>query len=220
MAEENQYGYDELRWLAKDTHKNRRHAIWWTAGLSLGAMFLAAEYVQRNNERSENPTGPTSGTTVNVDLEKVTDALAAINTSLKNLERPAVTFVSLPGQGPQDVDPSSFLSDIVWLVDGTRRFPVAVGDVLWLPATRRWLTLVGIAPPTVQIMPDDIEVRLNERPPYYYLGNFQFGITNCAEISSEGGSARREFPADEYVEIEVRFFNAHTLESPPGNCEP
>jgi len=249
--DDKQYGYDELRWLASDTRKARRRAIWWTAGLSLGAIALATAYVSSSPTHSSGggpvgpvvPVGPdgpppielsTDLRTIPASLEQISASLGNIEGILRNLsgEPPIGVTVNVEVQ-PGGVVGSSqdYLSNVVWLVDGTRRFPMALGDVLWIRELDMSIRLTRIGteatdPPVEPAVatqfatlpdgpgatPQTITLPWRRATVLGQLGN-----SNCAELNSRGPSQRAGFRGAGYVDIEVEFFNAQDENRPCTN---
>lgn len=211
--------YDELRWLAKDTHKSRRRAMWWTAGLTAGAITLATAYVSREPStgaqpgQAGTPTQPAArDPSSSVELQAVIQSLNAIKTSLDQLGRVPIR-VDL---GDINVQAAPALGNVVWLLEGSRRFPMALGDILWVPEADRWMRLerrgtepapgtptqasfwMSDAPPTPTTQPAPREL-----PEWF---NVSRGAADCLQISSLGVSRREGFTGPDYVEIEAEFY--------------
>lgn len=221
MATDNdRYGYDELRWLAKDTQQRRRRATWTTAGLTLAAMALATAYVA--SDRSQPSVDPDS-ITVSLDTDELVAKLDSINVTLADIksaidahESVTLTFsAGTPASSQSAVTEANyFLNNIVWLVEGSRRFPMAQGDILWVPEANRWIKLedsagegrVSIwdrssAPPDVAspLPPGDVYDLPLDLPA-------QLNTADCVTITSLGPSTR--LTGGSYVDIDVYFFNA------------
>ena len=242
-TEDNQFGYDELRWLAKDTHKSRQRAIWWTAGLTAGAMALAVGYVTRDQD--SNGEDPPS-VHVTLDMESIPATLEEIRDYLKTLadKDPPMMMTNFGVLGQDEGVTSAFaLSNVVWLADGSRRFPMALNDVLWIPEVDRWFTLVtpgsegytpsdppppdqattsvrrSTAPP--QPPPAAPQGEIIELPHWQPSERGQLGNIDCVVINARGPSQRPGFrPRNgvvQYWDIEVEFFNADPNQRP---CAP
>jgi hypothetical protein len=220
--EENRYGYDELRWLAQDTHKRRRHAIWWTGGLVLGSMALATAYVSRDSDRGNTPPGPIA---VELELGDVPDSLKNINenladlvTALKAQDPVSLTFatdgVRPPSPPVAPADSSIYVNRVIWLVEGSRQFPMAKNDILWIPEADRWLKLNTIGTEPAATGPrTEIEIWQPNAPPSTNATRYRLpkslpavrNTASCVRISSGGPSKRPGFGSG-YVDIDVYFF--------------
>lgn len=224
--DESRYGYDELRWLAQDTQKRRRRAMWWTSGLVLGAMTLATVYVSR--EQPNNPITDDRQPSLTVNLGDVPASLKDINKNLvgirEALEAQQPVSLSFNAGGAQGTSKSVapaetnyYVNRVVWLVEGSRRFPMAQGDVLWIPEADRWLKLdsIGTEPDAGKTTMVEVWGR-NSAPPGTTRGlpislPATLNTANCVTISSDGPSRRAAFTG--YVDIEVLFSNLE-----PSQC--
>lgn len=118
------------------------------------------------------------------------------------------------------------LADVVWLVDGSRRFPMAENDYLWIPEAGTWIQLESIANKTVRVF-DSREERQARPNPAEEAGR-QEGVSNGLQLdlTSGGGpgntryacislhrqTSRPGFPKDRYADIEILFL--------AGECPP
>lgn len=238
-SENGDYGYDELRWLAKDTHKKRRRAIWWTAGLTLGAMALATAYVANDQNRSTPQGLASQPTNVSLDLLTIPETLQRISTTLNLIYNQLPIDVSVnvePGVGGTIVTETRFetpFSELIWLVEGSRRLPMSVNDVLWIREASRWIRLTDDGLPDPDLRPDrggGFEIWGPERNPQVG-GNVQnvtlpagsvhpikvvnaVGVANCVTLEWLDASRRPGFDrgTDRYVDIDILF--------EPRDCPP
>jgi len=210
-----QYEYDELRWLARDTHRSRRRAVWWTAGLTLGAMTLATVYVQREPATTTGPASPPGPSTttysVTPNLTTIETRLADINRSLGEIRD------KLPGTLNFAVysDPSvAGTSNLIWLVEGSRRFPMTNDDILWIRDAQMWVRAIDLAEDqrTVRIWgpnrdpePMDaanvIPLPAGDRA-WFELSQIQ-GNANCVTLEWLGPSNRLNVPRGVFFDIDV-----------------
>ena len=226
-ADENGSGYDELRWLAQDTHKRRRRAIWWTGGLVLGGMAFATAYVSRDSNRTPSITIPDTPVTrqpvsledIPGSLRNINDNLAGILDELKSQKPVAVNLF----QTISPPDTSSDANKIIWLIDGSRRFPMAPGHILWIPEADSWLELESVSE---QSAAEDSKTMVtiwggasDQRPANVEPIDLPQSLPSkrntatCVRISSMGPTQRPGFP-DGWVDIDVYFFT----KTNQGNC--
>lgn len=161
--------YDELQILAGDTRNRRRKANMWTTGLVVSGMILASGYVSTVNEQAESlGAGKEQAENARDDAQKEADTKEAQLVALRNQlavltsERDiyrqnanwfanispelklsdAVSKLSfvVTGSGEKIVTEEQ-LANVVWVVDGSRRFPMADGDILWIPESNFWVQL-------------------------------------------------------------------------------
>jgi len=126
--------------------------------------------------------------------------------------------------------PPMTISNLVWYVDGSRRFPMAAGDVLWIPEGQFW---VRLEPGAGSVLPTQITVsprssrppasELQDDPPVVSrfeesLGTFDLGDhktiyeiaakkqgSNCAQLQLAETSNRDLGP--DYIDMIVTFVN-------------
>ena len=228
-----QYEYDELRWLARDTQRSRRRGIWWTAGLVFGAMTLATIYVGREqspptDSADENGDAPVVSETSTVTLdssEELEESLNRIGEALEEISGKLPAAVNLRVFSDAPVEG---LSNLVWFVDGTRRVPMVVGDVLWIPEAATWLRLDMIGhegtdqdSQALRQLPTFRWTTVNRwsngpRPPSPLPAPelldplrlplaLSVGSANCVNVESLGPSTRYGFAQSGHVDIEVEF---------------
>ena len=223
-TEDSQYEYDEIRWLTRDTRKSRRRALWLTAGLTLGAMTLATIYVSREPTPAPGAAGRSISTpnevspitSLSVDLRNVESRLDTMNT---HLEKIAENLSKLPFQINVVSEAPAGLNSVVWLVEGSRRFPMAIGDVLWIPEADSWVRLTGVT-----VDPDRANAWIGtgmlwsraSGPPGTAINlpaafPVEAGSTNCVQLKPLGPSTRPNFRG--YYDIEVFFFPQNAGES-------
>jgi hypothetical protein len=216
-ADENGSGYDELRWLAQDTHKRRRRAIWWTGGLVLGGMVFATAYVSRDNARTPPPPPPITIKPVSLEdipgsLRNINDNLGKILDELKSKKPVAVNLF----QTISPPEPGNDIRQVIWLIDGSRRFPMAPGHIIWIPEADSWLQLESVGkepklapgdpktkvtiweanqPRPDDVMPIDLPKSLRSKR----------NTTTCVRISSMGRTQRPGFARD-WIDIDVYFY--------------
>lgn len=126
--------------------------------------------------------------------------------------------------GGTTATPQFTMSNLVWIVDGSRRFPMTSGDVLWVPEGKFWIEMEsnrGGKPDTITINEDQEEPRPSsaaDGSKYTFKGDgdsFQIkvrdaarrGIANCIRLTYHDESSRFGFEGTEFVDIEVLYHN-------------
>lgn len=162
--ERRQDNYDELLILARDARASRTRSNRWTTGIIGSAMLATAAYVVTTNQQVNNlaEEGKTAGANVTrlenqvSDLQRERDSLEVErNVYKENAQWFANIAPTLKlgdsiqylgdyvNRGRPDL-PSTAASTpmtLVWLVEGSRRFPMAENDILWIPEANYWVKL-------------------------------------------------------------------------------
>ena len=125
------------------------------------------------------------------------------------------------GGGGAAAAPQFAMSNLVWIVDGSRRFPMTSGDVLWVPEGKFWVRMesnAGSKPVAVTVH----KGKPNEADTIVQAHNFEtngleferkvrdaarLGIANCIKLTYHEASSRFGFTGKEFVDIEVLFYN-------------
>ena len=181
--------YDELLVLARDARVSRARTNRWTTGLIIATMAASAAYIAATNNkvnelREAKDAADAEVEKLNVDLDRLlidhealrverdvykqnAEWFADLSPSLNAASRLGNIAAALGGVRPEPgqvtVQRSDFaLSNLVWYVDGSRRFPMAAGDVLWIPEGQFWVRLE--APVTTGALPSRIFVYEGSRP--------------------------------------------------------
>jgi hypothetical protein len=119
--------------------------------------------------------------------------------------------------------PQFTMSNLVWIVDGSRRFPMTSGDILWVPEGKFWIEMEsnrGGKPDTIIINEGE------ERPSPSAADGSKYtfksdgdshqikvrdaarrGIANCIKLTYHDESSRFGFEGTEFVDIEVLYYN-------------
>ncbi|NND70413.1 MAG: hypothetical protein HKN43_02435 [Rhodothermales bacterium] len=154
FVERRKDNYDELQILAGDVRTRRRRANFWTTGLIATTMGATAAYVATTNNQVDSLKS--ENTTLKIDLgnaERERDSLRVqrdvylqytnqfgdMYPELKMAD--AVSKITVGGPTGSVDWPPLTISNLVWYVDGSRRFPMAAGDVLWIPEGSFWIRL-------------------------------------------------------------------------------
>lgn len=158
--------YDELLLLSRDARASRTRTNYWTTGLIATAMVASGVYVTATNQkvdelandahdaqdqlkelRVENARllAERNAFKVERDIYRDTyDRYAEIAPSLKlgdQIANLAGRLGAANGTTTVSAAPELALADIVWVVDGSRRFPMAENDLLWIPEAHVWIKL-------------------------------------------------------------------------------
>lgn len=136
-----------------------------------------------------------------------------------------------------DTTSQTTLANVVWVVDGARRFPMAAGDILWVPEGSFWVRLEspdGSRPKPHKISiftgsqviasstPDtSVDFYAGRNNPY--AGKFDRsipasagrGTSTCVRLTLHKVSSRPGFSDSKFVDMEVSY-HASTIQDP---CE-
>ena len=181
--------YDELLVLARDARVSRARTNHWTTGLVIATMAASTAYVAATNSkvdalREAKDAADQEVVQLNADLDRLlvdhealrverdiyrqnAEWFATLSPSLNVANRLGDVASALGGEntgaGQPTIQRGDFaLSNLVWYVDGSRRFPMAANDVLWIPEGQFWVKLE--APATAGALPSRIQVFEGERP--------------------------------------------------------
>ncbi|RZV36540.1 MAG: WXG100 family type VII secretion target [Chromatiales bacterium] len=247
--------YDDLLMLARDARASRARVNRWTTGLVVGAMTAMGIYVATVNQevdqlrKAAQEAGAQKETTQNEldNLKNERNALAAQLDAVSRFEKlyaeiaPAAILgdrfkdiaVNVSGGDPTrtiastTVQPS--LSNLVWIVDGSRRFPMTSGDILWVPEGKFWVRMerpgAGKKPNAITIHEGEKPVQGTSGTPHVFASNQAAhrikvgdaaprGIADCIKLTYHEKSSRFGFGDDEWVDIEVLFYNNSNCPGP------
>ena len=228
--------FDELQMLAADVRTRRRRANLWTTGLVAGSMAVTGAYFSATNEQvdqlreSRNElqrqvislTEERNALRLQQDFSRRQQELLNDNSSSVEdtaASNPIFVYNFPEGEaGRADRDaPGLTLANLVWWVDGSRRFPVKDNDILWIPEGGFWirkerggngdhlLTYHDVAPsgPAAAGVPMTLPFRRE----------VSRGSLNCLEINLHPQSNRDGFSNNpDYVDVEVIYSaNANCL---------
>lgn len=241
--------YDELLVMARDARVSRARTNRWTTGLVVAAMAAGGAYVAAtNNEveqlRQAKEAADAEVEQLNIDLNRLlvdnealrverdiyrqnADWFADLSPSLNVDSRLGDIAAALGGEDTPRAQPTRApaqfaLSNLVWYVDGSRRFPMAANDVLWIPEGQFWVKLNPPGSPGA--LPTQITVYKGERvppeepPAYTVVGTFRIDGrlyyereasrqgANCVQLEIADSSGRGMFGAG-YVDMVVTYVN-------------
>lgn len=229
--------YDELLVLATDARLSRTRTNRWTTGLIITAMLGTAAYVAAMTQQVESMRETAEDAQGQRDLavrayEELLDKHATLQARVDAFEdykevyeqlfesnNLSTAIAGIRGAGGTTsqggttsvVQQTLAKSNIVWMVDGSRRFPMIDGDILWVPEGDFWIHLEN----------ENGERRLyregspggNQRSARVLLSQLPYreavekGTHTCLEIKLHEESLRPLFRAQGYVDVEVTYFS-------------
>ena len=246
--------YDDLLILARDARVSRARVNRWTTGLVLGAMAAMGAYVATVNQevdqlREAAQEAGEQRDTIKAEYAKLMDDRNALKTQMDVFARyedmyadiaPALILgdrfkdiaLNVSGTTPvvrpvTNTTVQPVLSNLVWIVDGSRRFPITSGDILWIPEGKFW---VRMEKPASGEKPNRITVHQGNKPVeptnrgiehtfaadsldplnFFEIRTKQAvpsGVANCIKLTYHKDSSRAGFAGEEFVDIEVLFSN-------------
>lgn len=232
--------YDELLVLATDARLSRTRTNRWTTGLIVTAMLGTAAYVAAMTQQVESMRETAEDAQGQRDLavrayEELLDNHATLQARVDAFENykevyeqlfesnelstaiagirgiNGTTTTTTPSGTTSVVQQTLTKSNIVWMVDGSRRFPMIDGDILWVPEGDFWIHLENVngerklfregSPGGSQ---RSAKVLLSQLP---YREAVEKGTHTCLEIKLHSESLRPLFRAQGYVDVEVTYFS-------------
>ena len=242
--------YDELMLLSRDSRERRKRVNRWTTALVAGGMAVSAAYVastakqvdalqdeakQIEQLRRENALLIADRDRLQAERDTLVNyknwiASAAPEMELSDSMNRLVTVLS--GEEPTTpVTPAPStqvigLSEVVWLVDGSRRFPMAEKDYLWIPEASVWVQLESITNKTITIFSGDRNTggtpQSLERA-FFPLPVEGRGNANNACLKLHQNSNRPGFQSERFADLEILFVAndcPEELPSPPAEVDP
>lgn len=215
--------YDELMLLSRDvsvSRKRRQRVTNWVIGgaVAVSGIFIAATSAHMSNLNDAKHAAEQQRDNLRSEFAKVSaerDYYKAGNDWLREfaqtmsddgeIDRVIQNFPQPASEDAPDVAQLS-LANIVWIVDGSRRYPIKTNDILWIPEARMWITvdsefnvskLVGPRP-----APGEEGDRIDVMPHFIV---FPRNASRCIRLDLHRDSIRPGF-AGEYVDIEVLYF--------------
>lgn len=253
--------YDELQILASDLRAKRRRNNLWTTGLIAGAMVAASAYVSTTNQQVDQLEGKKAAAEQQLEeLEKAwndrefqvqqlireRDGLVAERDFFKDNTKifadassnsrlsEAVSKIRTVGGATAAQPQGLALSNLVYLVDGSRLVPMTHGDILWIPEGQFWVQMEvpkdQTKPPTIarlyrasrpepgvtgtgEIILDESK-RVAEIPSG--RGDATAGNVNCIRLELSDRTLRPGF-GGRYVDMDIQFLNKRTCGSVNSN---
>jgi len=236
--------YDELLILARDTRLRRRRTQRITTGVIVGAMGLNFAYIFANTQAMQEATEDADSQRALVAqlererdrymvqammYERQGDALVAIaptlelGSSLNELGDRLIAALAGRDRPPgPDEAPKPGIYDMIWLVEGSRRVPMTIDDILWIPQTLSHVRLVSLEPAgtvTLEIRTEDPRINpeapivdivtevlgMNEQSTTRIETEQDDGSSNCVTLTPLGPSTR--VPMQGFIDIDVIFEN-------------
>jgi hypothetical protein len=228
-----------------------------TTGLIVGGMIISSAFVATTNEQVDQLAAEKSR--IEVDRDKTLVKLDAANNQIAVLaaerdvyKQNAEWFANIVptlnlgdkisnlsfGVKPEANDQSSEfrLANVVWVVEGSRRFPMTGGDILWVPEGNFWVRLESKSgdDPTDPSDPNKklrtVSFHYDERPSntedpgtVRYLGGDRRyyeekgkwdpgtrGSSDCVQLTVHYESRRPGFTSPKYVDMEVLLYSNNT----------
>ena len=245
--------YDDLLMLARDARASRARVNRWTTGLVVGAMTAMGIYVATVNQevdqlREAAKEAGQQRDTIKAEYASLMDERNALRAQMDAVERyeelyadiaPALILgdrfkdiaLNVPGTTQRRPVTSTttvqpMMSNLVWLVDGSRRFPMTSGDILWVPEDKFWVRME----PSSGRKPNRITIHRGDRPVQSTTSDeahtfaadandddnsyemkigdaVRRGIANCIKLTYHQESSRLGFKDTEFVDIEVLLYN-------------
>lgn len=248
LVDRRKENYDDLLILARDARVSRARVNRWTTGLVIGAMAAMGAYVATVNQevdqlREAAQEAGEERDIIQAEYAKLMDERNALKTQMDVFARyedmyadiaPALILgdrfkdiaVNVSGTTPagpvttRTVQPS--LSNLVWIVDGSRRFPMTSGDILWVPEGKFWVRMekpgAGRKPNAITIHKGEKPVQSTTGTPHVFAGDeavhrikvgdaARRGIADCIKLTYHEKSSRFGFSGEEWVDVEVLFYN-------------
>ncbi len=251
FVERRKENYDELLLLASDARARRTRTNRWSTGIILSAMLGVAAYVAAmshqmselrkaaNAAQGERDAADASHARLLAErdlLQAELDALGRYQDLYAELMPSQEMNNLVTGLAGEDVARGTVVnqseriiakSNIVWMVDGSRRFPMVDGDVLWIPEGAFWVRLKN---ENGQRSLHRESARSGDRdnsenpisvpmPLLPHRERVTKGTYTCVEITLHKDSLRPVFRALDYVDVEVTYFQSdgddHTCVSGP-----
>ena len=226
--------YDELMLLSRDasvSRKRRQTASNWLIGsaIAVSGIFIAASSAHMSALNAANKAATGQNEDLRSELARVkaerdyyrdaNDWWKQLASTLSNNE-PIDTVVQNFPQPPRDeaqVLARPEFANIVWMLDGSRRYPVKTNDLLWIPEAGMWIRVDVRQVGTEDNKPKfeyDVFKFEGPRPSPNSLGDaielpyfieFPRNAARCIKLELHEDSTRPGF-GGEYVAIEALYF--------------
>lgn len=239
--------FDELMLLSRDvsvSRKRRQTASNWLIGSAIAAsgIVIAAAAAHMSNLNAAGKEAVGQNEELRSELARVTaerdyyrdasDWWQSLADALSNDETVDSVIQNFPTPPREDTQvlarPEG--ANIVWMVDGSRRYPIKNNDILWIPEAGMWVRVDIRQAGTVMGAPQyafDVYKFVGSRPPpndpgeliesLPYFIEFPMNTTRCIKLDLHENSIRPGF-GGEYVDIEVLYFTP-SLREPCGDGE-
>ena len=243
--------YDELLLLANDARASRTRRYRWTTGLVVTAFLGTAVYIGSINQQVDSLRETAKEAERQLDgvvnernqlraelsaLSRYQDFYAEVAPTFDlgdNIEQLARKFNPGPGTVVTETKTEFGLANLVWIVNGSRRFPMTNGDILWVPEGKFWVELEDFEHRD-DALPNDVDedekawARIlvsRSRDPdapkekhkigladHFYQeeapwAEDTFGNANCVRLTLHPRSLRQGFSEEKYRDMEVLIWN-------------
>lgn len=195
---------DELLVLARDARATRKRTNRWTTGLIVGGMAASTVYVGTVNQQIDSlQQSAEEASSLSIQLaqsQQMNKTFAAERDAYKSyanymadvaagrvqgasMSGPTIEFPdgTTPPQGISGLG----LANVVWVAEGSRRFPMTFGDILWIPEGKFWIQLEE-RETTAEITPRKMDVWIGDQPSEDLDGSEQ--IAEDLEMRAEPGT--------------------------------
>lgn len=248
--------YDELLVLARDAHTSRTRTNRWTTGLIVSVMTASAIYVATINTQIDELAEDKKAAENQVNeltfrlqaAERDRDIFRAQRDVFQEnagwfaeMASSSITGDSIsnlgdnfPVSGTPRVQRETTLANVVWVVDGSRRFPMTANDILWIPESNLWVRLEDPVA-NAQVDPRTgepyrrVTLHRNSIPsgrsstgqPEFLGGAYRYyeeegrwaegayGNADCLKLTLHHQSSRPAFAGNPaYVDLEVLLYNS------------
>ena len=245
FVERRKENYDELLLLASDARARRTRTNRWSTGIVISAMLGVAAYVAAMSQQvKEMRDTAKNADQIHAQVIEERDTLRAELDALaryqdlyaqmmpaeasnaliaKLVDRQPISSAvggSDSGGGTtilRQSEPIIAKTNIVWMVEGSRRFPMVDGDVLWIPEGAFWVRMRQNSDGVRTLHKETARpgssgnseprdsVQLSVLP---HRSAVDKGAYDCVEIELHGDSLRPVFRANGYVDVEVTYFKS------------
>ena len=250
--------YDELMVLSRDATTSRRRRQF-VSNLVIGGavvasgIFVAASSAHMDNLDSAQRAAAAERDVARQELAAARNQIAVLTSERDIYRRNANWFANISPQlelsdavrrlnfvvsgDGETVIREERLSNVVWVVDGSRRFPITDGDILWIPEGNFWVQLESESDsdPADPIAEAGSDRKVRQVTFYYdgrptddatggvrrYLGGSNryyeelgrwapgtHGTANCVQLTLHYSSRRPGFADEKYLDMEVVLYRS------------
>ena len=230
FVERRKDNYDELQILAGDVRTRRRRTNMWTTTIIAGTMAATAAYIATTNNQMQELQKAKEAAEVTVnELQPLVIRLQGERDVYKiyadaNIDLSKAKYVGdrigdinvNPGPYPPPPEGKPVFAGVIWLVEGSRRFPMAENDFLWVPDAMMWIKLTDLDDDGSVIVfrdgdgnvqPVDDSTGSPFDLPLHVTGLTARGNANSLCLSLRKPSTRPGFQSSYYADLEVLFEN-------------
>ncbi len=230
--------YDELMMLSRDSRLDRNRKSKWTTWIVASTVLASGVYVGGTNEQlGDLAEAKNAAENQRDNLRKEFSSLldernALVNerefykksnewlielaksSGLSSETKDVVNNFAGPGTGvPTEIQPLPTSANIVWVVEGSRRFPMKNNDILWIPEARFWVSVEidRSATPNTRAF-----IQYGERPssqdkgtevPSGHIEKSPHNASSCVQLTMHDSTIRAGFGGN-YIDMEVLYLPA------------